>query len=124
MRKLSLTFFISLALLLAGWTFLHPVANVSPWLILVFELLALALVAPGVLLGSPRGYSWACFVINLYFIKGVLAWIDPARTNLGIAETLCSVGFFISGLLYTRWFYQLERRKQQDAATQEEPATQ
>lgn len=107
----SLLLLAALALLLAVWNhFFADLHGARTWVITSIELAPLLLVGPGMLLGSPRAHAWACFVMNLYFIKGILALIDPARAWLGVLETLLSVLLFTSALLYTRWRYQYERR--------------
>ena len=109
-RLLSAFLLIALVLLLLVWNLLYAnLHGARIWVIASIELAPLLLVTPGMLLGSARVHAWACFMMNLYFIKGVLAWIDPARAWLGAAETLLSVTLFISALLYTRWRYQYER---------------
>ncbi|WP_121431649.1 DUF2069 domain-containing protein, partial [Pseudomonas aeruginosa] len=67
-------------------------------------------VAPGLLMGSARGHAWACYVVNLYFILGVLAAFDPTQRLFGWAEVLLSVTLFCAALLYTRWRFQYDRR--------------
>jgi uncharacterized membrane protein len=49
-------------------------------------------------------------VVNLYFIQGVLAAIDPARAVFGALEAVISLGLFCSALLYTRWRFQYDRK--------------
>ena len=76
-----------------------------PWLVLAFKLLPLLVVAPGLLMGSARGHAWACYVVNLYFILGVLAAFDPTQRLFGWAEVLLSVTLFCAALLYTCLLY-------------------
>lgn len=78
--------------------------------ILAIELVPLLLVLPGMLMGSARAHAWTCFVVNLYFIKGVLAAFDPARALLGWLEVGISLVLFVSALLFVRWRFQYERR--------------
>lgn len=78
--------------------------------IMAIELLPLLLLLPGMLNGSARAHAWTCFVVNLYFIKGVLAAFDPARALLGWVEVVLSLGLFVSALLYVRWRFQFDRR--------------
>jgi uncharacterized membrane protein len=110
-RYLSLSSFLALALLLIIWTLgfanLH---GARPWLVLGIQLLPLLLLAPGMLLGNPRTHAWACFVVNLYFIQGVLAAIDPNRMLYGWLQTGISLTLFTSALLYTRWSFQHARK--------------
>lgn len=111
-RGMSAGLLLALIALLALWNqFFADLHGARSWVITSIELAPLLLVAPGMLLGSARAHAWVCFVVNLYFIKGVLAWIDPARMWLGILETLLSVALFVCALLYTRWRYQYERHQ-------------
>lgn len=48
--------------------------------------------------------------MNIYFIQGVLAAIDPARALFGALETVISLGLFCSALLYVRWKFQHDRK--------------
>lgn len=110
-RALSLACFFGLIALLAvnnlWFADLHG-ARVE--VILAIELIPLLLLVPGMLTGSARAHAWTCFVVNIYFIKGVLAAFDPARAVFGWMEVLVSLGLFVSALLYVRWKFQHERR--------------
>jgi uncharacterized membrane protein len=110
-RALSLGCFFGLIVLLVinnlWFANLHG-ARVE--VILAIELIPLLLLLPGMLMGSARAHAWTCFVVNIYFIKGVLAAFDPARAVFGWIEVLVSLGLFVSGLLFVRWKFQHERR--------------
>nr|WP_240928499.1 DUF2069 domain-containing protein [Pseudomonas fulva] len=110
-RALSLAFVLGLIVLLVvnnlWFANLHG-ARVS--VILAIELLPLLLVLPGMVSGSARAHAWACFVVNIYFIKGVVAAFDPARALFGWLELLVSLGLFTAALLYVRWKFQYQRR--------------
>ncbi len=110
-RALSLLSFLALLTLLLIWNLafadLHG-ARIG--VVLAIQLLPLALLAPGLLLGNARAHAWACFVVNVYFIQGVLAAIDPARALFGALEAVISLGLFCSALLYTRWRFQYDRK--------------
>ena len=110
-RALSLFSFIALLTLLLVWNLafadLHG-ARVG--VVLAIQLLPLALLAPGIAMGNARAHAWACFVINIYFIQGVLAAIDPARALFGTLEAVISFGLFCTALLYTRWRFQYDRK--------------
>lgn len=110
-RSLSLLSFVALTLLIVGWNLgfadLHG-ARVG--VVLAIQLVPLALLAPGMLMGSPRAHAWLCFVVNLYFIQGVLAAIDPARALYGWLEAVISALLFCTALLYTRWCFQYQRK--------------
>lgn len=112
MRWLSLTSFLGLMALLLGWNFwFADLHGARPWVISLIELAPLLLIAPGIVLGWPRTHAWAAFIVNLYFIKGVLACIDPNRMWLGVLEVSLSVVLFTCALYYTRWSYQLIRAR-------------
>ncbi len=115
-RALSLFSFVALLLLLLVWNLafadLHG-ARIG--VVLAIQLLPLALLAPGIVLGNARAHAWACFVVNLYFIQGVLAAIDPARALFGVLEALISFNLFCCALLYTRWRFQYDRTLAGDA---------
>ncbi|WP_260961198.1 DUF2069 domain-containing protein [Pseudomonas citri] len=110
-RALSLLCFFGLAgLLSAYYLLIADLHGARPWVILLIELIPLLILAPGMISGSPRGHSWMCFVVNLYFIKGALAAYDPNRQLFGFLEMAASLAVFCSALLYVRWRFQLNRR--------------
>ncbi|MFY1667134.1 DUF2069 domain-containing protein [Pseudomonas sp. Pseu.R1] len=105
-----LCFFGLIALLCVYYLALADLHGARPWVILSIELVPLLLLAPGMLMGSPRGHAWTCFVVNLYFIKGALAAFDASRALFGVLEMLASLAVFISALLYVRWRFQYNRQ--------------
>lgn len=110
-RALSLLTFFGLAsLLCVYYLWVADLHGARPWVILLIELVPLILLAPGMIIGSARGHSWTCFVVNLYFIKGALAAYDPNRQGFGVLEMLASVAVFCTAMLYVRWTHQLSRR--------------
>ncbi|CAD5109058.1 DUF2069 domain-containing protein [Zestomonas carbonaria] len=110
-RGLSLALFLALLLLLLIWNLAFAdLHGARTWVILLVELVPLLILAPGVLLGNARAHAWLCFVVNLYFIKGVLAALDPHRSLLGWSEALISLALFCTALLYVRWRFQYDRK--------------
>ena len=110
-RVVSLLCFLGLiALLIIYYLWLADLHGARPWVILLIELVPLLLLAPGMILGSPRAHSWTCFVVNLYFIKGAIAFFDPNRSLFGVLEMLASLAVFVSALLYIRWRFQYNRK--------------
>ncbi|HDS1816834.1 TPA: DUF2069 domain-containing protein [Pseudomonas putida] len=110
-RALSLACFFGLiALLVANNLWFANLHGARVEVILAIELVPLLLLLPGMLTGSARAHAWTCFMVNIYFIKGVLAAFDPARAVFGWVEVLVSLGLFVSGLLFVRWKFQHERR--------------
>ena len=111
MRVVSLACFFGLiALLCVYYLMFANLHGARPWVILLIELVPLMFVVPGMLMGSPRGHSFTCYVVNLYLIKGALAAFDPNRQLFGLLEIAASVAVFVSALLFVRWRYQLDRR--------------
>ncbi|MDD0974520.1 DUF2069 domain-containing protein [Pseudomonas fontis] len=110
-RALSLAgFFGLIALLTVNNLLFADLHGARPGVILAIELVPLLLLLPGMLMGSARAHAWTCFVVNVYFIKGVLAAFDPARALFGWVEVAVSLLLFVSALLYVRWRFQYERR--------------
>lgn len=110
-RVAALLCFLGLvALLCIYYLVFADLHGARPWVILSIELVPLLVLLPGMLMGSARGHSWTCFVVNLYFIKGALAAYDPGRSLFGVLEMLMSLAVFTSALLYVRWRYQLNRK--------------
>lgn len=110
-RVLSLVSFLGLVgLLCAYYLVFADLHGARPWVILLIELVPLLLLAPGMVIGSARGHSWMCFVVNLYFIKGALAAYDPNRQWFGVLEMLASLAVFCTAMIYVRWRFQLDRR--------------
>ncbi|HLV17674.1 MAG TPA: DUF2069 domain-containing protein [Pseudomonas sp.] len=110
-RWISLVCYLALILLLGIWNgFFADLHGARTWVVLSIVLVPLLILAPSVLLGHARGHAWLCFVVNLYFIQGVLAAFDPARALYGWAEAILSLVLFCSALMYTRWKFQLDRK--------------
>ncbi len=100
-RWLALACFFGLiGLLCTYYLIFADLHGARPWVILLIELVPLLPLVPGMLKGSPRGHSFTCYVVNLYFIKGALAAFDPNP----------SLAVFCSAMLYVRWRHQLNRR--------------
>ena len=106
----NLTFAGLIALLLVWNTWVEPLPEKLFWPVMAMQLIPLALLAPGVFLGHARGHAWACFVINLYFMQGVLAAFDPSRHVFGWIESILTFVFFCAALLYIRWRFQFDRK--------------
>ena len=109
-RLISLVCFFAIVALLLVWNLLFAdLHGASPWVILI-PIIPLAILAPGLLNGSARGHAWCCFVVNLYFIQGVLAATDPNRVVYGWLLASLSFVLFCSALYYTRWRFQYDRK--------------
>ena len=110
-RIASLLSFSALTAVLLIWNlWFADIPGKLLWVILTFQLAPLLLLAPGLLLGNARAHAWACFVVNLYFIQGVLAAFDPSKALYGWSLALLSLALFCAALLYTRWRFQYDRK--------------
>ncbi|XYH00985.1 DUF2069 domain-containing protein [Marinomonas sp. PE14-40] len=94
----------ALILTIAIWHLtLNKIELNAPWIVLTVAILPLLMVFPGTLSGSYRGAIWTCFVTLIYFVAGVLNWIQTHAWAYGMSETLLSVILFIVALMYARW---------------------
>ena len=110
-RVVALASFIGLAVLLLVWNLTFAdLHGARTWVVVGIQMLPLLLVAPGIFTGSPRAHAWTCFIVNLYFVQGVLAAFDPARMGYGWLQAVISLTLFIAAMLYTRWGSQYERK--------------
>ncbi|HSX88111.1 MAG TPA: DUF2069 domain-containing protein [Pseudomonas sp.] len=110
-RGVTLLSFFALAAVLLAWTLLFAnIPGTLLWVILGLQLAPLLLLAPGLIMGNARAHAWACFVVNLYFIQGVLAAFDPSKALFGWSLTLLSFTLFCGALMYTRWRFQYDRK--------------
>ncbi|MCY4183108.1 MAG: DUF2069 domain-containing protein [Gammaproteobacteria bacterium] len=74
-------------------------AGITAWTIQALPLLALL---PGLRRGRPRSYAWLGFVIQLYFIHGVILAFAPARLAWGLAQILLSALIFAGLISFIR----------------------
>jgi uncharacterized membrane protein len=110
-RGVSLVCFLALAVFLLVWHLLFAdLHGARTWVVLAISLTPMALLAPGMLTGSARVHAWCCFVVNLYFIQGVLGAFDPNRQLYGWALSILSITLFCSALMYTRYRFQYDRK--------------
>ncbi|WXL24333.1 DUF2069 domain-containing protein [Ectopseudomonas mendocina] len=110
-RVATLSSFLALIALLLVWN-LH-FANIPEkllWPVIGLQVVPLLILAPGLLIGNARAHAWTCFVVNIYFIQGVLAAFDPSKAVYGWLLTLFSLSLFCAALMYTRWRFQYERK--------------
>jgi uncharacterized membrane protein len=93
---------LALVILGVAWeAWLAPLRPGGSWMML--KVLPLLAALFGVLRGRRYTYQWACMLILLYFVEGILRMGDPAPAGaLAIAELGLSVVFFVSAVLYAR----------------------
>ncbi|WP_150305516.1 DUF2069 domain-containing protein [Pseudomonas saliphila] len=89
--------------------FFADLHGANPLIIVGVQLVPLLIFLPGVLLGWPRVYAFLCFVINLYFILGVLVCLQPGREVYGGLLVAFTLLYFIAALGFIRWTFQAQR---------------
>lgn len=89
--------------------FFADLHGANPLVILGVQLIPLLIFLPGILMGWPRVYAFLCFVINLYFIHGVLVCFQPGREVYGGLLVLFSSVYFLAALYFIRWAFQAQR---------------
>lgn len=100
--------YAALILLFAIWNFVR--ASGPSWVIFGAQVLPLLALLPGLWQRYYRSYSWLCFVILFYFIKGVegvfmsnAIWIDSVFLALTVTT-------FIAAMLASRWLQRSARQ--------------
>lgn len=75
------------------------------WLFDLAYTVPLLLFLPFLSPAYPKRYAWLCFVILVYFCKGVLdAFTWPATESIyGFATMLLTFEIFVVGMMATRW---------------------
>ncbi|HKM36950.1 MAG TPA: DUF2069 domain-containing protein [Thiopseudomonas sp.] len=114
-RLLSLFSLAGLAVLLVVWNLFFISRPDAPGLgalaIIVIALTPLTIIALGMILGSEKTHIWACILINIYFVHGVVASFSPDQAWLGYTETFLSVLLFCSAFMHTLWSFKYNRKK-------------
>lgn len=113
-RLLSLASLAALALLIIAWNLVFSnragSAGLSTIAIIGLALTPLMIVALGMLLGSAKTHIWACILINIYFVHGVLACFSEQNAWLGYAEVFLSSLLFCSAFMHTLWQFKYNRK--------------
>lgn len=113
-RTISLFSLAGLAVLLVLWNLFFTnrtgSAGLGALAIISIALIPLMIIALGMILGSAKTHIWACILINIYFVHGVLASFSPEQAWLGYAETFLSVVLFCSAFMYTLWSFKYKRK--------------
>lgn len=113
-RVISLLSPAALAVLLIVWNLFFVSRPGAPGLgaltIIIIALTPLIIVTLGMLLGSEKTHIWACILINIYFIHGVVASFSPVNAWLGYTETFLSVLLFCSAFMHTLWSFKYKRK--------------
>jgi len=103
-KPLMILNLIALIITISTWHLaLQTIELNNPWLLLTVSISPLLMVLPGTLSGSYRGAIWTCFVTLIYFIAGVLNWIQVNAWAYGVSETMLSISLFLVALMYARW---------------------
>ena len=104
-RGFSLALYAALILAYCIWQILFRPGGPSYFFWLI-QLLPLLLVLPGIKANYPRSYIWLCFLLLMYFVKGVDGVISPSRAWIDYFVVGISILLFISAMLTSRWLQQ------------------
>lgn len=69
----------------------------------VVQTLPLLIFIPGLKANSPKAYIGLCFIVLMYFIKGVEGVFHPAKAWIDVSTLVLSVLLFISAMFASRW---------------------
>lgn len=105
----AIGYFGLLATLAIHNSFFANLHGANPYVILGTLLVPLLVFLPGIITANLRIHAWLCFVINLYFIYGVLACFHPPTQLYGGLLTGFSMLYFIPAMGYVRWGFQAKR---------------
>ncbi|WP_022963432.1 DUF2069 domain-containing protein [Halopseudomonas pelagia] len=109
-RALALIGYLGLlATLLIYNALIADLHGANPWVIVGTLTVPLLIFMPGMLKGNIRTHAWLCFVVNLYFIYGVLSCFQLERMAYGALLTGLSLLFFVPAMGYVRWGFQAQR---------------
>lgn len=95
------------AVLIAGfsvWQLSRP-QGIS-WLFWGVQCLPLLILIPGMVTQRPRTYIWLCFLMLVYFVKGVDGVISPSRAWIDYLFLGISILLFICAMFTARWMHQ------------------
>ncbi len=110
-RVLSLVSLAALAVLLVAWNlFFTGLHGALTWVVMAVALSPLAIIALGIILGSEKTHIWACILINIYFVHGVLASLSASNAWLGYLEIFISAVLFFSAFMHTLWSFKYNRK--------------
>lgn len=103
-RKIALTGYIGLLILMPIWLFLlHPGA-LSPTLTFILFILPLLLPLKGMFTSKPYTYAWANFVVLIYFLHSLTTlWVSADETILAILEFIFSCLMFYGATYYAKF---------------------
>ena len=93
-----------LVLCFSVWQITRPGhSSILFWLV---QCVPLLVVLPGMWLQKPRAYIWLCFLMLVYFIKGVDGMVFPSRAWVDYVILAGSISLFISAMMSARWLQQ------------------
>ncbi len=90
-----------LVLLLFSWHIFR--AGGPLWTILAIQVLPLLAFLPGIIKKHYRTYSWLCFILLFYFIRGVEGVFMSNTTAWDGLFLLLVVALFVNSMLCSRW---------------------
>lgn len=91
------------ALFLAFFMWQFTRTSGPSYFFLVVQCLPLLILVPGFVLKLPRTYIWLCFIMLVYFTKGVMGVFSPLREWIDLLVLSISVLLFITSMFTSRW---------------------
>ncbi len=104
----TISLFTALLLSFLAWQLLRPEGFSG--VVLAVQIIPLVVFIPALKNNNPRAYIGLCFVLLLYFIKGVEGVFHPARAWIDISILSISVILFISSMMTSRWLQQVQNK--------------
>lgn len=103
--------YISLLLLFSLLNIIEPEGGFKLWLV---QCIPLLIFIPGLVQQRFRTYSWACFVILLYFTWSVVNAMSPLVRWHDLFVVAVSVIMFIAAMMTSRWLQYWQYYQQQN----------
>lgn len=100
-RLITFSLYSLLLLCFCLWQLTRPTG--PAYFFWVLQTVPLLIFIPGMRANNPRTYISLCFVLLLYFIRGVEGVVFPSRAWIDYAVLSISILLFISAMLTSRW---------------------
>lgn len=105
--------YTTLLLCFCTWQLTRPTGpSYFFWFIQCFPLL---IFIPGIKNNDPRALILLCFVVLMYFVKGVMGVVFPSRQWIDFALLSISILLFISAMLTSRWASMVQKQSHTEA---------
>lgn len=96
--------------LLAIFTFwLTTRASGLNFTLFFIQVIPIAVFLPGVISNHYRTYSWLCFILLFYFIKGVEGALNSTASISDVIFVFLTVIMFTTSMMASRWCQRLRK---------------